>query len=530
MGLLLRSTVFLFLGFASLMRMTPAVAQDSVTGERIKERRIALLIANSKYNDSIGSLRTPANDVSLMADVLKKLGFDVTVQSNLGLVPLRRSVADYAKRLREAGPQTVGFFYYAGHGAAASSLGPNYLIPVDASFDGDDIGVVSERLESIIDSLGEVGNSVMQFVVFDACRNILKRAGERGGERGFVPVPQRRGMVILFSTAARDVALDEFPKGSSNSPFAAKFAERLERSGQREDSLLTDVQGSVHDFTGGRQSPYVVRSPVREFYFNAAAPAVEAASAASGAPGSSATPKPVAGLTVSEQIEGLLNSGQLGGMERDQLSAMLGRLRSVGGGKLFSYYAAGDLLPGSGDGVMDATDYAPHGVFPLEGPTAYVNSQIFGYGGGGWSGKGSPGGAESDPRNYGYPWRDNFCEFRGWKVPACPSGTGHQGVDIRPATYKADHWRMFAIEDGSVEKLLEGAGAVKVVSADKQRRWTYIGHVNVARWAELGLVEGRPVKAGDALGVVANTMGGQPRSTTLHLHLQLAVYDAGQGL
>ena len=34
---------------------------------------------------------------------------------------------------------------------------------------------------------------------------------------------------------------------------------------------------------------------------------------------------------------------------------------------------------------------------------------------------------------YAYPWRDNFCERRGFPVSQCPAGVGHQGQDIRPA-------------------------------------------------------------------------------------------------
>ena len=46
----------------------------------------------------------------------------------------------------------------------------------------------------------------------------------------------------------------------------------------------------------------------------------------------------------------------------------------------------------------------------------------------------------SDPDvspNYAYPWRDNFCERRGFAVGQCPVGIGHQGQDIRPAHMQA---------------------------------------------------------------------------------------------
>ena len=38
---------------------------------------------------------------------------------------------------------------------------------------------------------------------------------------------------------------------------------------------------------------------------------------------------------------------------------------------------------------------------------------------------------ESAADNFSYPWRDNFCERRGFPVGQCPGGHGHQGQDIR---------------------------------------------------------------------------------------------------
>ena len=254
----------------------------------------------------------------LMASTLRKIGFEVTVQNDLMLVPLRRAISDYARRLREAGPNTVGFFFYSGHGAADADVGPNYLIPVDANLDDDELGTVSERLEGIIDTLANVSNSVIQFVVFDACRNVLKRRATRGAARGFVAVEQRRGMVIVFSAAPKELALDEHPRGSTNGPFAKKFSENLQKSGKREDALLTDVQNAVYDFTGGLQSPYVVRSR-REFSFSGSA--------------SNASDKPIQPPAASArttrsaltQLQEVIESGSLVDAERDQLTATLQR-------------------------------------------------------------------------------------------------------------------------------------------------------------------------------------------------------------
>ena len=91
--------------------------------------RIALLIGNEAYSSEIGRLANPHNDVALLEQALKGLGFDVTVARDTSLGALTRAVNAYARRVQAAGPGAIGFFYYSGHGASDGST--NYLIPVD---------------------------------------------------------------------------------------------------------------------------------------------------------------------------------------------------------------------------------------------------------------------------------------------------------------------------------------------------------------------------------------------------------------
>src|SRR6185503_19032668 len=102
----------------------------------------------------------------------------------------------------------------------------------------------------------------------------------------------------------------------------------------------------------------------------------------------------------------------------------------------FTFRPAGELVSGSGQGRVDNKVYLPNMRFPLESPAAYANSQVWGTGG-----SQGPGGSQCAPVNYSYPWHDNFCELRTHEMPLCPSGTGHQGQDIRPSTCERDkHW------------------------------------------------------------------------------------------
>lgn len=170
----------------------------------------------------------------------------------------------------------------------------------------------------------------------------------------------------------------------------------------------------------------------------------------------------------------------------------------------------GALYPGSGTGTSDPTLWAPGMRFPIEVAPAYANSQVYGYGGGQPPG---PGG-QCDPRNYSYPWRDNFCESRTATNGMCPTGRGHQGQDIRPSTCQdATHW-VVAAEDGVVTSI----GSYSVfIQGTSGRIYRYL-HMEMPHVRTI-LSEGQHVTRGQRIGKVSNDFGGTP--TTIHLHFEI---------
>jgi len=178
----------------------------------------------------------------------------------------------------------------------------------------------------------------------------------------------------------------------------------------------------------------------------------------------------------------------------------------------FVYDDPGQLVPGSGQGRADNKVYLPGMRFPFESGPAYANSQVYRAGGiqGG-------GGGQCDSSNYSYPWQDNFCESRRWSMPFCPSGQGHQGQDIRPATCQKNvHWAVAAergtiINIGSYSVSLRGESGVR-------HRYLHLNHANLA------VKVGDVVSRGQRIGLVSNNFGGTP--TTIHLHYDM--YSGGR--
>ena len=158
-------------------------------------------------------------------------------------------------------------------------------------------------------------------------------------------------------------------------------------------------------------------------------------------------------------------------------------------------------------GVEDATVYAPGIRFPIEQASAFANSQVYGHGG-----SNGPAGSQCDGANYSYPWRDNFCEARPYTTPLCPSGTGHQGQDIRPNTCKAATYAAVAAEAGTITQI--GTYTVYLTS-DTGRTYLYL-HMQMD---QLKVHVGDHVARGQAMGLVSNNFGAT--ATTIHLHFEI---------
>ena len=94
------------------------------------ENRVALLIGNKDYKVGVGVLTNPLNDIRVVGEALKIVGFEVLKPTqNARRAEMLIAIHDFASKLKAAGADAVGFLYYSGHGVA--SAGENYLIPVD---------------------------------------------------------------------------------------------------------------------------------------------------------------------------------------------------------------------------------------------------------------------------------------------------------------------------------------------------------------------------------------------------------------
>jgi hypothetical protein len=193
----------------------------------------------------------------------------------------------------------------------------------------------------------------------------------------------------------------------------------------------------------------------------------------------------------------------------------------------FNYHPPGRLLPGTGfrshAGLADQTVYSQI-RFPLAEAPAFVNSQMFQK-----RNKPHTAGQDASP-NHSYPWRDNFCERRGFPVGQCPGGVGHQGQDIRtplcpsgPTGEGCSAARnIVAVRDGAIlRRPKQEAVYLFVNTGTEHLRFRYL-HMVPRKMDEDNLLSGRRVHEGEVIAQVGN-FNKKEAGTSYHLHFDIQV-------
>src|SRR5262245_40170789 len=237
------------------------------------EKRIALLIGNKDYKAGVGSLTNPLNDIRIIGNALRSIGFEVLKPVENGQrSAILIAIHAFAAKLKAAGPDAVGFLYYSGHGIA--SAGENYLIPTDVDEPSTvQLSVQGVKQSEVLAILRGDAPNAAHYLVLDACRNTLQ--GARGG-KGFVPIGQQSGVLVAFAAEPGKTASDI---GQGSGPYAAALAAELVKPGQSDLIMFNNVRVAVIEKTKGDQLPwteYGIQRPQRLLFAGDVSSAAEA--------------------------------------------------------------------------------------------------------------------------------------------------------------------------------------------------------------------------------------------------------------
>ena len=217
--------------------------------------RIALVIGNSNYTTPGWQLANPGNDAALLADSLTDIGFEVHTVLDADEDDMETAFQAHGERLAAAGPNAVGFFFYAGHGVQSEGL--NYLVPVDLRAQTEaDVWAGAPRLDNLFRHLRRAGNDT-NFIVLDACRNNPLLSSTRNVAGGLAAATERdaRGMLIAYATEPG--AVTEDGEGATNSPYTTALAALIKEPGLSAEALFRNVATRVEETTNDRQRPWI---------------------------------------------------------------------------------------------------------------------------------------------------------------------------------------------------------------------------------------------------------------------------------
>lgn len=223
------------------------------------EQRVALVIGNATY--TVAPLANPAKDARLMSGALRQVGFDVTELIDGDYAAMRKAILEFGRRLR--GGDSVGVFYYAGHGVQVD--GQNYLIPLGHDIkDTVEVTVAGINLNELLKTM-DGASSRLNIAILDACRDNPFPAATRSAQRGLAPVRAPSGTLIAYATGPGQVAYDG---DGDNSPYTAALAANIPQQGVSLDDMFRQTRRAVLAATQKRQTPWEHSSLTDTFYFN----------------------------------------------------------------------------------------------------------------------------------------------------------------------------------------------------------------------------------------------------------------------
>ena len=255
----------------TVLILVTLLASFLIAAEASAEKRVALVIGNSAYVNST-QLANPVNDAAEIAKALTEAGFEVIAGIDLDKRGFDGKMREFARSLPGA---DVALFYYAGH--ALQVGGRNYLVPIDASMQGErDLDFEAVGIDFVLRQMEIERENKTNLVFLDACRdnplarNLARSMGTRSTSigQGLAQVQTGVGTFIAYSTQPGNVALDGT---GSNSPFTAALVKGVKAAGRNLTSVMIDVRKDVLAATGGKQVPWDHSSLTGDFYFHLAA-------------------------------------------------------------------------------------------------------------------------------------------------------------------------------------------------------------------------------------------------------------------
>ena len=223
--------------------------------------RKALIIGNTNYDDK--PLETPMNDAMDMASILKKKEFEISVNYDLTIKEMDRSILNFVDSIKTG--KNIALFYFAGHGIQID--GKNYLMPVgETFFDESSVKYGAYSLLELLERL-EINKNNINIIILDACRNNPFDNSRSSSSSGLAEIFVSKGTFIAFATAPGRTASDT-SNNSRNGLYTSHLLDALNIVGLSLDERFKLIRENVFQESKEKQLPWVSNSIIGDFYFD----------------------------------------------------------------------------------------------------------------------------------------------------------------------------------------------------------------------------------------------------------------------
>jgi uncharacterized caspase-like protein len=251
----------------ALGKLAPEKAQAALEESRIvrpavrdtASSRIALIIGNANYPDASQPLRHPVKDAQALAEQLRRNGFDVDMQENLGRDEMRRAFDDFKAKIR---PGTVAFVAFSGFGIQVDRQ--SYMIPVNAQIWKEaDVRRDGMSIDALLGDMHRSGANV-KLALFDASRRNPFERRFRGVSTGLAAIDAPPGTLLMSAAAPGKVAYDT---EGENSLLIAELLKEINAPGISAEVVFNHTRIGVSRASNGEQVPQVSSSLIENFAF-----------------------------------------------------------------------------------------------------------------------------------------------------------------------------------------------------------------------------------------------------------------------
>jgi len=228
--------------------------------------RTALVIGNAAYQE--GPLSAPVRDARALAEVLRKLDFQVIERTNLDLAQMKQAIGEFHQILSQR--LGVGLFYYSGHGIQYQNQ--NYLIPIGTSqslYATYPLPKKNLAVNEVLAAMNSAGNPV-NLVFLDSCRTspevVKSWAKGQAIPPGMAKQSDVPGSLIAYAAAPGKVALEG--KKGQNSPYVKQLLRWIQVPNLSIADALNEVRRAVIKATHDQQQPHYSNALNEKFSFS----------------------------------------------------------------------------------------------------------------------------------------------------------------------------------------------------------------------------------------------------------------------